>query len=266
MSALPCFHSRLLLEQALRSVSDYRQGVYSLDVEQQTQAHMLAQRLTVGEQFWISFADQNAVLFEVVESAKRRGIPARVRICRTEQIQSRHTLTLIQGISATDRMDTTIRQVTELGVSTIIPLSSQRSIIRLDDQRKHARTERWQRISISAAEQSGQLTVPDIHEPIGLEQTLALLSGYDVLICCWEETGGLSIRDALKQSLTDGASPKVALFIGPEGGFSVSEVDCMRQHGAIVATLGNTILRTETAAVVASALVLYELGHLGNGG
>ena len=110
------------------------------------------------------------------------------------------------------------------------------------------------------------MTVPDISEPVELEQALALLSGYDVLICCWEEPGGFSIRDALKNSLTSGTYPKVALFVGPEGGFSASEVDFIRQHGALVVTLGITFLRTETAAAVASALVLYELGHLGSGG
>jgi len=270
MSAIPCFHSSLISGQAWQPDADSREGLYRLDVEQQLLKHMLAQRLDIGEQFWVCFADECAVLFEMVEPTRKLAIPPMVRICSTEPIQQKHTLTLIQGISASDRMDTTIRQVTELGVSEIIPLCSERSIVRLDDRRKQARIERWKRISISASEQSGQMMVPSINEPFGLDQVLALLSGYDALICCWEEPNGVSIKEALKRSLKKHRAqyddPKVALFIGPEGGFSLAEVENMRQQGAVVATLGSTILRTETAAVVASALVLYELGYLGNGG
>jgi 16S rRNA (uracil1498-N3)-methyltransferase len=199
----------------------------------------------------------------------------------------------VQGISATDRMDQTIRQTTELGIRRIIPLESERSTVRLDDEARAAKRRRWERVARGAAEQSGQLVLPAIEMPCALPEALALLVtlGCEGLVFFWEEPGGLSLGEALEQlglvrerPATDGQlrlesqpvfqheaqpepqparQPRLAVFIGPEGGFSEAEATLIRAQGAQVATLGATILRTETAAVVACALILHQLGGLG---
>ncbi len=182
-------------------------------------------------------------------------------------------LTLIQGISATDRMDQTVRQVTELAVAKIIPLQSERSTVRLDKNSKEKKLERWKRVARGAAEQSGQLHEPTIHMPISLDQVLASLSDYDLVLLFWEELGGCSISEAFdsyrsrfnNENLSKAAPQKVAIFVGPEGGFSKSEAELVLASGAHAVSIGETILRTETAAVVASALTLYQLGGLGAG-
>jgi 16S rRNA (uracil1498-N3)-methyltransferase len=171
-------------------------------------------------------------------------------------------------------------------VAGIIPLVSERSTVRLEVGAHETKRQRWQRIARSAAEQSGQLLVPTIEEAVGLSRALDLVRGSDALLFFWEEAGGCSLAAALDEaSLSDGATggegkdegqgkekneekdtarcPRVALFVGPEGGFSVEEARALENAGARTVTLGATILRTETAAVVACALTLSQLGALG---
>jgi 16S rRNA (uracil1498-N3)-methyltransferase len=145
-----------------------------------------------------------------------------------------------------------------------------------------AKQERWQRIAQSAAEQSCQLQLPHIAEPLDLTAAIAQAKGAGPLLFFWEEPGGRSLAEALEAALEatrPGAHPEApgeahpkphplsppqaTLFVGPEGGFSAEEAALLKNAGAHTITLGETILRTETAAVVACALVLYHLGGLG---
>jgi 16S rRNA (uracil1498-N3)-methyltransferase len=194
-------------------------------------------------------------------------------------------LTLVQGISAAERMDQTLRQTTELGVSRVIPLESERSTVRLDDRARPSKQRRWQRIARSAAEQSGRLRMPEIGAPTGLEDALALVRGH-ALFLFWEEPGGMAFGEAWERCVAahgeaplcatppeDGGAPcpcplrppsvRTVLFIGPEGGFSAAEAGLIEGAGAYAVSLGRHILRTETAAVVACALALSRLGRLG---
>jgi 16S rRNA (uracil1498-N3)-methyltransferase len=238
----------------------------AIDLPRQVIDHMHTLRLKPGEHIVLVDApwhgweieltatpDKKSQRIEGVVRGERSGGPA-------------VDVTLVQGISTGDRMDQTIRQVTELGVSRIIPLESERSTVRLTAASRQAKHERWRRIARGAAEQSGRLTEPGIDSPKDLASTLETLKDHDVILFFWEEAGGITIKEALsrtrrKNGLPD--NPEVALFIGPEGGFSKREADLIEAAGAKTVTLGETILRTETAAVVATALVLHRLGALG---
>jgi 16S rRNA (uracil1498-N3)-methyltransferase len=175
-------------------------------------------------------------------------------------------LTLIQGISAANRMDQTIRQTTELGVARIIPLESERSTVRLDGAARATKHERWKKVARGAAEQSGQLVLPKVACPCELSAALAMVEDCDALLFFWEEPGGHPLVEVLSEALGDARGERVAAFIGPEGGFSETEAAQIRAAGGRTVTLGDTILRTETAAVVACALILHHLGALGAGG
>ncbi len=182
-------------------------------------------------------------------------------------------LTLIPGISRGERFEQVIRQTTELGVERIIPLVSERCIVKIDKKKIPARMERWRSIACSAAKQSGRLVVPCVDEPKNLSASLDAVKECDVLIVPWEEAENGSVRNVLMNAYAEYSARyaseetrhlQVALFVGPEGGFTAAEVDIMRSRGGQTVTLGPTILRTETAGVVAAALVLHELGGLGN--
>jgi 16S rRNA (uracil1498-N3)-methyltransferase len=239
----------------------------SLPLDAEAILHMRTLRLRMGEH--IIAVDKPGHGWELeLTSVPQRHSKAVKGVLVSERTESREVeLTLVQGISATERMDQTIRQVTELGITRIIPLESERSNVRLEGEARKAKGERWRRIARSAAEQSGQLLLPRIEEPLDLAAAIALVKDLDGLLFFWEEPGGCSLTDALEKSAFSQKDasfcPRVALFVGPEGGFSAAEAALLESAGAHTVTLGKTILRTETAAVVTCALALYHLGALG---
>jgi 16S rRNA (uracil1498-N3)-methyltransferase len=224
--------------------------------------HLQAVRIRTGEH--IVLANGRGSGYEIVVDtwgeARLEG-----RVVRKLNERSRERLLLVQGISKHDRMDQTIRQATEIGVEQIIPLECERATVRLTTTTRQAKRERWERIAQSAAEQSARLSVPTIAPPLDLGETLALLKSEYGLLVAWEEAGerGLLTGEAVECLSRGQKHPRLALFVGPEGGFSASEIERMCAAGAHVISLGPTILRTETAALVALALVLYHLGGLG---
>lgn len=171
---------------------------------------------------------------------------------------------LAQGLARRERMEFVVQKTTEIGVSEILPIAFTRSIVHLDEERGAKRAVRWRRIAGEAAKQSQRADVPDVREPSDLDGLIAAAASFDVVLLPWEEepAGAAGVRDALAAA---GADPQtsVLVVIGPEGGLTADEVARLREAGARTLTLGERILRTETAAVVAIALVLHELGGLG---
>ena len=169
---------------------------------------------------------------------------------------------LVQGIAKGERMDTVIRQATEVGITGLIPFTSERCVVQLDASNVRRKVERWRRVAEEAAKQSQRASVPQVADPVPLSALPALLADA-VVVVCWEGADSApGIGQALSaRRLTSDAI--VAVVIGPEGGLSADEVAFLESHGASVVTLGSTLLRTDTAGLIASSLVLYERGALG---
>jgi 16S rRNA (uracil1498-N3)-methyltransferase len=170
---------------------------------------------------------------------------------------------LVQGLAKGEKMDTVIRQATELGIERIVPLSTSRSVVRLDPAKAAVRAARWRRVAAEAAKQSQRTSVPEIAELTDILGLKAALAGVACTLVAWEDADGAG---GIGETLADaGIAPDapVAIVVGPEGGFSAEEVATLVAAGAKVVSLGPTVLRTETAGVVAAALVLYERGGLG---
>ncbi len=171
-------------------------------------------------------------------------------------------VTLFQGVAKGDKMDAIVRQAVEVGAEEIVGVTTSRSVVRLDDAKRTSRGERWRRIAKSAAEQAKRSAVPRVPDPLAFADTLELLAGYDRTVVLWEEHRGAGIAETLAGLRgLDGA--RIALVVGPEGGLSAEEVEALVARGAVVASLGPTVLRTETAAVVALALAVAALGGMG---
>lgn len=171
-------------------------------------------------------------------------------------------VTLVQGLAKSDKFDDVVRHATELGVERFIPLAADRSVVRLDAAKATARVERWQRIAAEAAKQSQQPTVPVVGAVTGISGLAALLAGALVLVCWEDATGAPGIAEAIERVALDPAA-ECAIVVGPEGGLTAAEVDALSRAGAELVTLGPTILRTETAGIVASALAIHARGGLG---
>ncbi len=183
-------------------------------------------------------------------SGKRAG---KVRLYEplrvTENITPR--LTLLQGLSRGERMDLVLQKATELGVNEIIPLHTEHSQVRLHGARLRKRMQHWRQVMISACEQCGRATLVRLHEPETVT-TVAATAGKADLRLLLQPAAGDALTAAL-QSRADGCA--VLLAVGPEGGFSVAEASCFDQAGFLPVHLGRNVLRTETAAIAAAALV-----------
>jgi len=152
-----------------------------------------------------------------------------------------------------DKFETVLQKLTELGVAEIVPLLTERCLVRAAPD--EARLARWRAIVREATEQCGRGRVPTVHGARQFGDALARAEG--AVLLAYEAERITDLRVALAQRPTT-----VSLIVGPEGGFSATEVDLARKRGACVVTLGGRTLRAETASAVLAALVLYELGDL----
>jgi 16S rRNA (uracil1498-N3)-methyltransferase len=160
-----------------------------------------------------------------------------------------------QGIAKADKMDWIVQKATELGVSSIVPLVTERTIVKVRDEEK--RVSRWQKICREAAMQSAR---PDIPAVLRIQTFDAFLERCasvpgTLLLCPWEE-GTQPIKEVLQ--VRPGIE-KVVVLIGPEGGFSNAEAEVARSKGFHLVSLGRNILRTETAAIAVLSMITYEL-------
>jgi 16S rRNA (uracil1498-N3)-methyltransferase len=171
-------------------------------------------------------------------------------------------LTLLQGLSRGPKMDLVVQKATELGVRRIVPVAMHRSVVKLSGGDGAGKAVRWRRIAEEAAKQAQRTTLPAVDEPVRFEELPALLDAFDAVLVPWEASDGIGIPEALAGFAE---TARVAVLVGPEGGITPEEASVLAAHGARLVSLGPTILRTETAAIVSLALASAALGGLGAG-
>ncbi len=196
-----------------------------------------------------------------VESATRESLVVVPLAYAEPTARRRPWITLVQGVAKGERMDSIVRQSVEVGADEIVPVLTERCVVKLEERRRAERALRWQRIAKSAAGQAHRTMVPIVRAPAPLHPAGEAFAAADAVVVLWEDERATSLAEALApwRGRTDA---RVTLVVGPEGGLSACEVKALRESGAVAATLGGTILRTETAAVVAVALAVYELERL----
>jgi 16S rRNA (uracil1498-N3)-methyltransferase len=161
-------------------------------------------------------------------------------------------LTLVLAVFKFDRMEWAIEKCTELGVARIVPVIARRTDVHLASAAAK-RAERWRRIALQASEQSRRAGPPEIAVPIKLQDAASLSGALRIVLAESEQL--TLLRDVLAEDRED----KIVLAIGPEGGWSEDEMQLFQNTGWISASLGSTILRAETAAIAATAVVVSEL-------
>jgi 16S rRNA (uracil1498-N3)-methyltransferase len=176
----------------------------------------------------------------------------RILETRSPDVEPPIRLTLVQGLPKGDKIDLILQKCTEIGVSRFLLVETARSVPRIPQERLVGRLERWHAIVREAAEQSGRVRLPEIGGVVPFRAALSELQGQKAFIA-WEEERSRSL--AAELSGLEGAHEAVC-FIGPEGGFTSDEVDAAARAGATPVSLGPRILRTETAAIVASSLII----------
>lgn len=212
-------------------------------------------RLGVGDAVSISDSVQFEYTTEITEIGKDH-IEARIldkqRFAREPELK----LTLFQGIPKQGKMETVIQKAVELGVWSIVPVFTDRSVV-VDHGNFHKKTERWQKIADEAVKQCKRGIIPQIQRKMTFREMLDSLPAYDLILFPYENEEKRSIKDCLRDIREKPET--AAVIIGPEGGFSDSEAEALVKIGARSVSLGKTVLRTETAGMAAIAMTMYEL-------
>lgn len=227
--------------------------------------HFNALRVQSGEHIAVIDADANYYECQV-ESVSRECVL--VSVAGHLDATKRPNITLVQGLAKGDKMDSVFCHATEVGIKAFLPLICSRSIVKLDNKKKLSRLKRWESLVKSAAMQSGQSSVPQVYEPMTLSQAQDIMRGFDLLIVFWEEASKECRLDHILQDFKSDIDTicdcSIGVVVGPEGGISQEEIEVMKTYNCNlrIATLGPSILRTETAGLLAPALVMYELERL----
>jgi 16S rRNA (uracil1498-N3)-methyltransferase len=216
-------------------------------------------RITAGEIVLFGDGASQRYRTEITEVSKR-AITG--RILETVQEPPRHAPRLVLGQSLLkgEKMDWVIQKAVELGVDELVPVESRHSIVQLRANRIDSQIARWQRIALEAAQQSEQWRLPTIAPPQSLATLLRIRATSTATLMLAERLEGKSL---LTVELPQDVTGSVLILIGPEGGWSKEEVVAAEQANALPITLGQQILRAETAAIATISILQSRLGKLG---
>lgn len=175
-----------------------------------------------------------------------------------ETSESNVRVDLYQGLPKADKMELIIQKTTEIGVSNIIPVDMVRCVVKLEEKEEKKKIERWQKIAMSAAQQSKRDKIPTIENKINFKQIMNKIKEYDCFLVAYEEETQTALKQVL-QAMKQKENYQIGILIGPEGGIDSKEIALLKENGATIVTLGKRILRCETAPICMVSNILYEL-------
>lgn len=215
-------------------------------------------RMTQGTKIQIVSDDGVTALGEITEAGES-VVTVKCLEVLAESHEPSVRIILAQGLAKGEKMDFIIQKAVELGVSEIVPVAMEHSVVRLESEKAVKKAERWQKIAEAAAKQSKRDVIPIVQPVQTMEQMLAH-NACSCKLIAYECEDKLGLKAALQKQQE---LKEVLLIIGPEGGISEAELHQAQAAGAWGVSLGKRILRAETAALVAAAAIFYETGDLG---
>ena len=226
-------------------------------------------RLQVGDEVTVFDGRGHEVRCSIAEIARDTVRLTVLQHSTTPPLRCR--ITLAQAVPK-KTMDIIIQKATELGVAAIIPLISERTVVRLGAEpgSKHSRADRWREIALESCKQSGNNWLPEVHPPQTFRDFLVKLTqkelAYDVKLIASLQSDAQPLKTILQSNapiprLRDFDAPSVLILIGPEGDFTPAELDLAQSAGCVPLSLGPLVLRAETAALYALSILHHELHH-----
>lgn len=232
---------------------------FALDLDKQDLHHAKVLRLSAGEHIGVIDAEGIFYECEICEFIDE----LKVRISKKIDIEKKYRITLCPGLAKSNKLDDVIRACTEIGISRFLPTQFKRSVAELNAVKSTKKIERWNKIAKSASMQSGQIQIPEIEFVQNVKKLCEKLKNYDCVFVFWEEENNLNIVKEQCEILTqdENNNKEIAIVIGPEGGISQEEIDQLKSSisNCHIASLGDSILRTETANISACSIVKFNL-------
>lgn len=228
-------------------------------------------RHSIGDKIEVCDCENSEYICEISDISKEKidlNIKEKIEINRESNIKIR----LYQGMPKNTKMEIILQKLTECGVSEIILVDTDRSIVNIDNKKSDKKFERWERIVYESAKQCKRGIIPVLRGVLSFEEAIKDMKKNDINISPYEEEYSLGIKEVLgdesicsivdkKRSLNEVIN--VGIFVGSEGGFTEKENSIIKKNGIKSVKMGPRIFRTETASIVATAIVQYELGDIG---
>lgn len=214
-------------------------------------------RMKIGEELSVSNGVDGKEYRCGIVSMDEECITCELRFVKEDGVELPSQVYLFQGLPKADKMELIIQKAVELGVHAVVPVSTKRCVVKLDDKKAKSKIARWQGISEAAAKQSKRRIVPEVMNVMSLKQALAFVKDFEVKLIPYEMAEDMSKTKEIINSLQPGQ--RIAIFIGPEGGFEEAEVQAAMENGVEPITLGKRILRTETAGFTVLSWIMYQL-------
>lgn len=213
-------------------------------------------RMKPGEEVEISDGAGKEYLCEI-DRYEEEAVILRILSSAGEPAELPSKIYLFQGLPKSDKIELIIQKAVELGVYEVIPVGTNRAVVKLDEKKAAKKTERWNAIALSAAKQCGRSIIPQVTQVKSFGAALEYAAGLDIVLIPYELAKGMEETKQLISSVEPGQS--IGIFIGPEGGFEEEEIEKAVNMGALPITLGRRILRTETAGLTILSILMYHL-------
>lgn len=196
----------------------------------------------------------------VIDSIEKKEVLCNIKNRMKNESEPPIRIDLYQGIPKSTKMDIIIQKTTEMGINSVIPVNTERVVVKAIDRDFSSKYMRYRRIAEEAAKQSGRGKIPDVLDIISFKDAIDSICEYDMAIIPYENEKSIGLKNILNDNKK---FKNIAIFIGPEGGFTEEEINYAKTKGAIPITLGPRILRTETAGFVCLSQLMYDIGDMG---
>lgn len=213
-------------------------------------------RMHIGEEVTINDGNNISYLC-TVESFKEDIALLHIEDRHMTDTELASHIYLFQGLPKQDKMELIVQKAVELGVYEVVPVATKRAVVKLDEKKALKKVARWQQIAESAAKQAARGYIPRVHELMSYKEALSYAEALDLVLIPYELAEGMKETKEIIEKILPGQS--IGIFIGPEGGFEVEEVEAAISMGAKSITLGKRILRTETAGLTTLSVLMFHL-------
>ena len=214
-------------------------------------------RMKIGEEIQVSNGQDGREYRCGIAAFEEDRIICELRFIKEDHVELPVKITLFQGLPKADKMELIVQKAVELGVYEIVPVAMKRCVTKLDEKKEASRIARWQAIAEAAAKQSKRAVIPKVTGMKSFREAVQQAADMDVRLVPYELAEGMENTREIFNALKPGQ--RVAVFIGPEGGFDEAEIQLTRENGMEPITLGRRILRTETAGFTVLAWIGYLL-------
>lgn len=214
-------------------------------------------RMKPGEEISVSNGMDGREYRCGIEEFAEDTVVCTLRFVKEEGVELPSEIYLFQALPKADKMELIVQKAVELGAHEIIPVAAKRCVVKLDEKKAANKVNRWQGISEAAAKQSRRGVIPLVHTPVTLQEAVEMAKDMDVRLIPYELAEDMSHTRSLIEAV--GPGQRIAVFIGPEGGFEESEIQTALAAGIEPVTLGRRILRTETAGLTVLSWLMYHL-------